>query len=158
MLKLKRAFEECGIKQKDFVSTSGYSKSLVSRVFTTGELPVDVNLFTIKLAEFAISEPALSTWLETHGLLASDLVTEDPSATAGALVEMDSFLEGQFDQAEDCIVRLAGEAAVHGPQLEPLLALAKLSHLLLTVLREQPLGLDEQGTLEMDIRQVLGGV
>jgi hypothetical protein len=76
MLLIKQCWEECGVSQQQLVKATGWSKALISRVFSTGELPVDSARFTADIVKFAESTPKIAEWLAVKGMVPQQLLTD----------------------------------------------------------------------------------
>jgi len=153
MLRIRQCFKQCGISQQELVSATGWSKALISRVFSTGVLPVNLEKFTADLTTFAEYTPPIAEWLVMHDMSVPDLLKPEGHSD---LDEFDSnYLQGQIDQAQDRIITMAGEAAVIGPHLDHVLCMARLSCFLLATLRAQPMAMDALGEIEIQVNRFL---
>jgi transcriptional regulator with XRE-family HTH domain len=161
MLKLVHCCKEAKITQAALAKGLGYSQALISRIFRTGELPVDREGFLLSLTGFVDKTPAMEDYL-ANTLKRADITAlleaEETDDMGEAGQAPGSFLEGQFDAAETRITFAAGEAVIGGPQLEQVLCLARLSTFLLKTLRDQPMGMDTLGEIEVEVRRMLGGL
>jgi hypothetical protein len=77
MLRLRRCFEELGIQQMELVRATGRSKSQISTVFKTGQLPVDEKGFREDVARYAEAEPRIAEWLADRDLSVAALFVND---------------------------------------------------------------------------------
>lgn len=87
MLRLKLALKACGMSQQELVKASGYSKALVSRVLTSGELPQDADKFRRGVQTLVIQDNKLSDWIFVNNLTTEDMCepVPDPGQDAPVL-------------------------------------------------------------------------
>jgi len=154
MLRIRQCFKQCGIMQQELASATGWSKSLISRVFSSGELPVDVEKFKRDLATFAEYTPVIQEWLVMHDMCAVDLLKPEGHDDLAGL-GLNAYLDGQIDQALDIIFHITGFAAVNGAENFQVQTLAKVSHYLLITLRNLPIGMDALGEIEVEVNRLL---
>jgi hypothetical protein len=171
MLKLGRALAACGISQKELAAAIGWSRPLVSRVLSTGQLPskpLDEQRFRDNVARFAKEDARMWAWCVSHNVQRANLLEEEPGGSASAKAsdgkpdgsageELDLPAGGWLEHAEGQIVFLAGEAVISGPELEKTLCLAKTAAYLLETLRDQPLSMDALGEIEVEVNRLLSG-
>jgi len=152
MLRLKLAFEECDVAQAQLAREAGYSKALVSRALSNGEMPVDLDRFIGAVALFVRRHEGLCNWLEKKGLELDALFerVDAKGRTIATLTRRPVELDG-------AILAVAGRALLQGPKREEAVGLSSVALYLLEKLREQPIGMDELGEIEMTAGRLLAG-
>jgi hypothetical protein len=173
MLRIKQCFKECKLPQADLVNATGWSKGLISRVFSSGLLPVgdkELERFEADIEAFAANNPPVSEWLRSQGLTSLNLLDscEDGAGFRGdrsddlrfpfrdrGLSRRSSCLGGEL---YDEIVAIAGRAAVYGGgSQEQTICLSRAALYLLEVIRAQPLCADALGEIEVAAGKILLG-
>lgn len=130
MLLIKQCFQESGVSQQQLVKATGWSKALISRVFSTGELPVDVAKFTADIEGFAAQTPKIAEWLAAKGMKPQQLLQEVEGSRRSSAARQ---LREEVDLSQ-CIDILVGRALLaEGPDetMRTLVAMARTAKYLL---------------------------
>jgi len=155
MLRLKMAFEECKVTQAQLVQATGYSKALISRALSKGELPVDLERFVGAVVLFVEADKKLSTWIDERGLPATALFEQVD--TEGRLVGSRVWAVPKQVDLDGAILAVTGRALLQGASIEGTMTLSRVALYLLEALRDQPLGLDTLGEIEVNAGRMLAG-
>uniref|UniRef100_C6E6T8 Uncharacterized protein n=1 Tax=Geobacter sp. (strain M21) TaxID=443144 RepID=C6E6T8_GEOSM len=153
MLRLNLCFKECSVTQAELVKATGYSKALVSRALSKGELPVDLERFMGAAILFVDEHPTVSAWLRERGLDAESLF--DQVDNEGELVSQFG-LESRTDiDLEKMLLSVVGRAATAGPSWKDTLCVTRCALYLIEQLRELPIGMDTLGEIEVGAGRLL---
>ena len=154
MLRLKAAMKDCGLAQAELVRSTGYSKALVSRALSNGELPVDFDRFYAGVTGYVESRESLGDWLRQRGLMVSALfeVIGEDGREISVRRTVPRNLPVEIDVA---IFGIAGRAVTRGVPQEETVSIAKVALFLLEQLRNQPMSMDELGEIEVAAGRLL---
>lgn len=130
MLMIKKCFQECGLSQQQLVKATGWSKALISRVFSTGELPVDTAKFEADVVRFVEEWVVIGDWLRHRGLEARDLLKPE----MGKVLPFSATREPDLVQCIDSMVGGAILADERDELTKAVIAFAKATKLLLVEL------------------------
>lgn len=153
MLRLNLCFKECRVTQMQLVRATGYSKALISRALSKGELPVDSPRFIGAVVLFVEANEKMSRWLQERDL--EPLALFDLVDAQGNTIRGQGVLKDPPVELDAAILAMVGRTVTLGPNRKDTMNLGRITLYLLEQLRQLPIGMDALGEIEVGAGRLL---
>lgn len=153
MLRLNLCFKQCGVTQSELVKATAYSKALISRALSKGELPVDLERFVGAVILFVESHDKVMKWLDDRGLSATALFEQVDEE--GRVLGSRIWAAPKPVELDGAILAMVGRSLICGPSYTETLSIGRVALYLLEQLRKLPIGMDALGEIEVGAGRLL---